>query len=341
MLPPFHGERMRRYGDAHGRDHAARHRAAGRVDEPFALQAAHAVDHPRRDPPRGLRDPRGRARGRAARADRRRARAARRARRRRSRSSSPRRPGSRAPPSTARCGAWTTCSTRRSASASAAPDLDERDDILSMLIQARDEDGAPLDEDELRDQLVTLLLAGHETTATALAWAFDALFRNPDVLATARGVAGRGRRVPRRGRRGDAAHPADRARRRPPARRAARRGDGAQLDAGTAVFASVHLLHRRADLFPDPLAFRPERFLGDERPSTYAWIPFGGGMRRCLGAAFAQFEMRRVLRTILEHTDLRPAHRPRRAVRAPPGHRRAAPRHPRRAGRAPVRPRVV
>ena len=73
------------------------------------------------------------------------------------------------------------------------------------------------------------------------------------------------------------------------------------------MFASVHLLHRRADLFPDPRAFRPERFLGDERPSTYAWIPFGGGMRRCLGAAFAQFEMRRVLRTVLEHADLRPA----------------------------------
>jgi cytochrome P450 len=83
--------------------------------------------------------------------------------------------------------------------------------------------------------------------------------------------------------------------------------DGRTLDPGTAVFASVHLLHRRADVFPDPLAFRPERFLGDERPSTYAWIPFGGGMRRCLGAAFAQFEMRRVLRTVLERADLRPA----------------------------------
>jgi cytochrome P450 len=82
---------------------------------------------------------------------------------------------------------------------------------------------------------------------------------------------------------------------------------GLTIDAGSAVFASVHLLHRRADLFPEPHAFRPERFLGDERPSTYAWIPFGGGMRRCLGAAFAQFEMRRVLRTVLEHAELRPA----------------------------------
>jgi cytochrome P450 len=188
-----------------------------------------------------------------------------------------------------------------------APDLDERDDVLSMLVQARDEDGAPLDEDELRDQLVTLLLAGHETTATALAWAFDALFRNPEVLARLEAS------LPE----GDAYLDAvveETLRIRPTVHDVGRRlgepletKDGRIIDAGTAVFASVHLLHRRADLFPDPDAFRPERFLGDERPSTYAWIPFGGGMRRCLGAAFAQFEMRRVLRTVLEHADLRPA----------------------------------
>ncbi len=189
----------------------------------------------------------------------------------------------------------------------AARDLDERDDILSMLVQARDEDGAPLDEGELRDQLVTLLLAGHETTATALAWAFDALFRNPEVLATLRAS------LPE----GDAYLDAvveESLRIRPTIHDVGRRlgeplatGDGATIDAGTAVFASVHLIHRREDVFPDPHAFRPERFLGAERPSTYAWIPFGGGMRRCLGAAFAQFEMRRVLRTILEHADLAPA----------------------------------
>ena len=189
----------------------------------------------------------------------------------------------------------------------AAPDLDDRDDILSMLVQARDEDGAPLDEGELRDQLVTLLLAGHETTATALAWAFDALFRNPEVLARLRAsLAG-----------GDEYLDAvveETLRIRPTIHDVGRRlGEpletkgGFTIPAGAAVFASVHLLHRREDLFPDPDAFRPERFLGDERPSTYAWVPFGGGMRRCLGAAFAQFEMRRVLRTILEHADLRPA----------------------------------
>ena len=189
----------------------------------------------------------------------------------------------------------------------AAADLDARDDVLSMLVAARDEDGEPLDEDELRDQLVTLLLAGHETTATALAWAFDALFRNPEVLARIEAsLAG-----------GDEYLDAvveETLRIRPTIHDVGRRlgealetKDSLTVDAGTAVFASVHLLHRREDLFPDPLAFRPERFLGDDRPSTYAWIPFGGGMRRCLGAAFAQFEMRRVLRTILERADLRPA----------------------------------
>jgi cytochrome P450 len=189
----------------------------------------------------------------------------------------------------------------------AAADLDERDDILSMLVQARDDDGSPLDEDELRDQLVTLLLAGHETTATALSWAFDALFRNPDVRARLESSLTDGDDYL------DAVVE-ESLRIRPTVHDVGRRlgepletKDGRTIEAGTAVFASVHLLHRRADLFPDPLAFRPERFLGDERPSTYAWIPFGGGMRRCLGAAFAQFEMRRVLRTVLERAELRPA----------------------------------
>jgi cytochrome P450 len=188
-----------------------------------------------------------------------------------------------------------------------APDLDARDDVLSMLVQARDEDGSPLDEDELRDQLVTLLLAGHETTATALAWAFDALFRNPEVLAKLEASLPEGDDYL------DAVVE-ETLRIRPTVHDVGRRlgepletKDGRTIDAGTAVFAAVHLIHRREDVFPDPLAFRPERFLGDARPSTYSWIPFGGGMRRCLGAAFAQFEMRRVLRTVLEHADLRPA----------------------------------
>jgi cytochrome P450 len=188
-----------------------------------------------------------------------------------------------------------------------AADLDERDDILSMLIQARDEDGSPLDEDELRDQLVTLLLAGHETTATALAWAFDALFRNPDVHSKLKASLTNGDDYL------DAVVE-ESLRIRPTIHDVGRRlgeplqsKDGGTLDSGTAVFASVHLLHQRKDLFPEPKAFRPERFLRADRPSTYAWIPFGGGMRRCLGAAFAQFEMRRVLRTIVSHAELQPA----------------------------------
>src|SRR3954447_23105908 len=189
----------------------------------------------------------------------------------------------------------------------AAGDLDERDDILSLLVQARDEDGAPLDADELRDQLVTLLLAGHETTAIALAWVFDALFRHPEVLVRLQAS------LPE----GDGYLDAvieESLRIRPTVPDVGRRlGEplalpgGDELPAGTAVFASAHLLHRRAEDFPEPGAFRPERFLGEDRPSTYAWIPFGGGMRRCLGAAFAQFEMRRVLRTVLEHADPGPA----------------------------------
>ncbi len=189
----------------------------------------------------------------------------------------------------------------------AAPDLAERDDILSMLVQARDEDGSPMSQEELRDQLVTLLLAGHETTATSLAWAFDALFRNPEVRAKLEASLTEGDEYL------DAVIE-ETLRIRPTVHDVGRRlgapiqtKDGRTLEAGTAVFASIILLHRRADLFPEPGAFRPERYLGDAKPSTYSWIPFGGGMRRCLGAAFAQLEMRRVLRTVLLNTQLEPA----------------------------------
>jgi len=185
-----------------------------------------------------------------------------------------------------------------------AGDLEDREDIMSLLMLARDEDGEALSDEELRDQLITLLVAGHETTATGLAWTFDALFRHPHVLARLRSdlddeeylsaVVDEALRVrpivPEVGRRLGAPVSLN----------------GYDLPAGTDVFASVQLAHRRADLFPDPLAFRPERFL-DERPSTYSWIPFGGGTRRCLGAAFAQFEMRRVLATVLSHAELEPA----------------------------------
>jgi cytochrome P450 len=187
-----------------------------------------------------------------------------------------------------------------------ASDLETREDILSLLVVARDEDGEPLGDEELRDQLMTLLVAGHETTATGLAWAFDALFRTPAAMSRLRDSLRGG---------GDDAYLAavvDEAMRvRPVIPEVGRRlgepleVDGVRLEAGTDVLVSIQQLHRNPTLFEDPLAFRPERFL-DGPVSTYAWVPFGGGMRRCLGAAFAQLEMRVVLREVLSSVDLRP-----------------------------------
>jgi cytochrome P450 len=188
----------------------------------------------------------------------------------------------------------------------ADPVLAEREDILSLLVAARDEDGQGMSDGELRDQLMTLLMAGHETTATALAWAFDLLFRHPQAMERLRDeVEGDEHRyldavaeetlrlrpvVPFVGRE----------------LRVPMELGGYELPAGTVVMPSIYLTHTRADLFPEPYAFRPERFLG-EQPETYSWIPFGGGTRRCLGAAFAQLEMRVVLRTVLREVELRGA----------------------------------
>jgi cytochrome P450 len=187
------------------------------------------------------------------------------------------------------------------------PDLSEREDILSMLLQARDEDGNAMTDSELRDQLVTLLLAGHETTATGLGWAFDNLHHNP---------AAHERLVEEcRDGGGDAylnAVVTETLRLRPPVPMIDRtlagpfELNGHTLPAGTVVGPCIHLLHRRADLYPEPDAFRPERFL-DQSPETYSWIPFGGGVRRCLGASFATFEMKVVLRTVLRRARLRAA----------------------------------
>ena len=182
--------------------------------------------------------------------------------------------------------------------------LAERDDILSLLIAARFEDGEGMSDEELRDQLVTLLLAGHETTATALAWTFDLLLRDGARLARLRTEVQEGGEeylravitealrlrpvVPLAGRR----------------LRSELRVDGHVLPPGTDVTPSIWLTHTRTDLYPEPLQFRPERFLNGA-PETYAWIPFGGGVRRCLGAAFAEFEMRIVLREVLLRCELR------------------------------------
>ncbi len=188
----------------------------------------------------------------------------------------------------------------------ARPDLAQRDDILSMLMQAEFEDGGTMSDKELRDQLMTLLLAGHETTATALAWTFDLLLRHPQPLQRLRDSLEAGEDDYLR------ATISESLRLRPVLPLAGRRlakelaVDGLTLPVGTDVSPAIWLTHTRADLYPDPFAFKPERFLG-ESPDTYAWIPFGGGIRRCLGASFAEFEMRIVLREVLGRCDLHKA----------------------------------
>jgi cytochrome P450 len=186
-------------------------------------------------------------------------------------------------------------------------ELDKRLDILSLLAQARFEDGEGMSDRELRDQLVTLLLAGHETTATALAWTADLLVRHPHVMQRLTDEVD--------AEDGDAylrAVISESLRLRPVVPLAGRRltseleVSGWTLPAGTDITPAIWLTHTRADLYPEPYAFRPERFL-DERPATYGWIPFGGGVRRCLGAAFAEFEMRVVLTELLRRRSLQAA----------------------------------
>jgi cytochrome P450 len=190
----------------------------------------------------------------------------------------------------------------------AQPDGTGHDDILSMLLEARDEEGRPLTDLELRDELMTLLLAGHETTATALSWTLERLVRHPDVVAKLRDER----------RREEDASPyleatiKEALRLRPVVTAVGRyltaplEVGGHLLPAGVSINPSIYLLHRRPDLYPEPEAFRPERFL-DNPPGTYQWIPFGGGVRRCLGASFALYEMRIVLQTILDRVSLVPS----------------------------------
>jgi cytochrome P450 family 135 len=189
----------------------------------------------------------------------------------------------------------------------AAEDFEQREDILSMMMQARFEDGgAQMTDTDLRDQLMTLLLAGHETTATALAWTFDLLLRHPAQLTRLRDSLEAGEDDYLR------ATISESLRLRPVVPLAGRRlgkelsVDGLTLPAGTDVTPAIWLAHTRADVYPEPFAFRPERFL-EEAPDTYAWIPFGGGIRRCIGAAFAEFEMRIVLREVLTRCELHKA----------------------------------
>ena len=186
------------------------------------------------------------------------------------------------------------------------PSVAEREDILSLLVQARHEDGKPMSDEELRDELVTLLVAGHETTATSLAWSIERLVRHPDKLARLRDevAAGEDEYL-------DAVCK-ETLRLRPVLPIVARvlKQDveigGYNLPAGATAAPCIHLIHRRPDIYPEPRRFRPERFI-EQSAGTYTWIPFGGGIRRCLGATFALFEMRQVLSSIVSRVELRPA----------------------------------
>jgi cytochrome P450 family 135 len=187
-----------------------------------------------------------------------------------------------------------------------APDLAERDDVLSLLLQARHDDGSEMSDEELRDELMTLLVAGHETSATALAWALEALTHHPAALARLREEIDAGEEAYL-----DAVVK-EVLRLRPVIALVLRRLiepmeiGGRMLPAGVTVAPCIYLLHRRGDVYDEPRAFRPERFL-DNQPGTYTWIPFGGGVRRCLGASFAQFEMKVVLRELVSRLDIRAA----------------------------------
>ena len=184
-------------------------------------------------------------------------------------------------------------------------DLEERTDVLSLLLRARDEDGEPMTDIELRDELMTMLLAGHETTATGLAFAFDLLPRNPRVLARLREELAAG---------DDAyldAVVSETLRIRPVIDASERTLTiprtigGWELPAGIRVYPAIALVHHREDLYPASDEFRPERFL-DGATESYSWLPFGGGIRRCIGAALAQAEMAEVIRTVVTRVDLRP-----------------------------------
>lgn len=182
--------------------------------------------------------------------------------------------------------------------------------ILSLLLETRDEDGQPLSDQHVRDELISMVLAGHETTANSLAWTFERLVRNPDPYSRLREVvrstdtaAGDAyveatihegmrvrpvipmivRMVKRRWQLGDYVIPAD-----------------------TPVAVSIVALHHRADVYPDPFRFLPDRFI-ESKPGTYTWIPFGGGIRRCLGASLAMAEQRVVLAAVARRTDLEAA----------------------------------
>jgi cytochrome P450 len=185
------------------------------------------------------------------------------------------------------------------------PALEGRTDVLSLLLRARDEDGQPLSDRELRDELMTMLLAGHETTSTGLAFAFDLLPRNPRVLTRLRDELHGGEDayldavVTETLRLRPVIDGNERTLTKP------RTIGGWDLPAGIRVYAAIAVVHHREDLYPEPDEFRPERFL-EGKVESYAWLPFGGGIRRCIGAALAQAEMAEVIRAVVTRVDLQP-----------------------------------
>jgi cytochrome P450 family 135 len=185
-----------------------------------------------------------------------------------------------------------------------AADLDERTDVLSLLLRARDEEGNGMSDIELRDELMTMLAAGHETTATGLAFAFDLLLRNPEKLARLRDEMANGDDylnavVTESLRLRPVIDAVERTLTKP------RLVAGFELPPGIRVYPAIALVHRREDLYPQAEEFRPERFL-EEGAQSYSWLPFGGGIRRCIGAALAQAEMAEVIRSVLNRVELEP-----------------------------------
>jgi cytochrome P450 family 135 len=183
---------------------------------------------------------------------------------------------------------------------------EQGEDVLSLLRRARYEDGSPLSAAELRNELTTLLVAGHETTSTTLAWALEFLTRDRVALDRAAAEA-----TDEGGPFTDAVV-RETLRLRPPLPFVARhtkqpfRLGAHSIPEDVTIMPSLLLVHHRPDVYPDPFAFRPERFL-ERKPETYTWIPFGGGTRRCIGSHFALFEMRVVLSTLLERVTVRAA----------------------------------
>jgi cytochrome P450 family 135 len=183
---------------------------------------------------------------------------------------------------------------------------DGREDILAMLVETRNEDGRPLSDEQLRDQVLTLVAGGHDTSAATLAWCFERILHHPEVLARCREASSEDQEYLN-------AVVSETLRIRPPIDSASRKLSapfelgGYRLPAGTIVTASIVGVHRSPELYPDPLRFSPERFL--DRPAPYTFIPFGGGTRRCIGASFAMMELKTVLQTVLRHVDLRAVNR--------------------------------